>query len=159
LTAELVRRGWITAFQGEQLVEGHAHKLTLGPYLLLEVLGEGGMGKVFKALHRLMKRLVALKLIRQELLPQGDTIRRFQREIQALAQLAHPNIVTAYHADQVGDCYFLVMEYVEGTDLQRLVKERGDNDAPTGGGKLRGLPGAAGIVAGTHAPGILPPSV
>jgi parallel beta-helix repeat protein len=124
-TAELVRRGWITAFQAEQLVEGQVHKLTLGPYLLLEVLGEGGMGQVFKALNRLMKRVVALKVIRQERLPQGDAIRRFQREIQALAQLAHPNIVTAYHADQVGDCYFLVMEYVEGTDLHRLVKEEG----------------------------------
>jgi tRNA A-37 threonylcarbamoyl transferase component Bud32 len=125
LADELVRRGWLTPFQTQRLLAGQARQLILGPYLLLEALGEGGMGHVFKALHRLMHRVVALKLIRPEHLPQPESVRRFQREMRALAQLFHPNIVIAHDADQVGDTYFLVMEYVAGTDLHRLVKERG----------------------------------
>jgi serine/threonine protein kinase len=125
LAKELIERGWLTSFQVDQVLKGQAHRLTLGPYLLLEVLGEGGMGQVFKAMHRLMHRVVALKVIRQEWLADPESVSRFQREIRALAQLSHPNIVAAYHADKVDDRYFLVMEYVEGTDLNRLVKEGG----------------------------------
>jgi serine/threonine protein kinase len=125
LAEELVRRGWLTPYQAERLLEGQAHELTLGPYLLLEALDEGGMGEVFKALHRLMHRVVALKKIRPEHLPRPESVRRFLREMRALAQLSHPNIVIAHDADHVGDTYFLVMEYVAGTDLHKLVKQRG----------------------------------
>jgi serine/threonine-protein kinase len=128
LADDLVRRGWLTPFQAEQLLHGRA--LVLGPYVLLERLGEGGMGTVYKARHRAMERVVALKVIRPEHPAQGDTAQRFQREIRALAQLSHANIVTAYHADCAGDTSFLVMEYVEGTDLYRLVEASGPLAVP-----------------------------
>src|SRR5690242_13671329 len=66
LARELVQRGWLTPFQINQLFQGRTSELMMGPYLLLERLGEGGMGQVFKARHQLMNRLVALKLIRKE---------------------------------------------------------------------------------------------
>ena len=94
-------------------------------YELLELLGAGGMGQVYKARHRLMKRIVAVKLIRKECLTHPTAVRRFQREVQAAAKLLHPNIVLAYDADQAGATHFFVMEYVQGKDLRQVVKERG----------------------------------
>ena len=83
------------------------------------------MGAVFKARHLKMNRLVALKVIRKELLANPDAIQRFEREVQAAAQLSHPNVVAAYDAAQVGDTHFFAMEYVEGTDLNKLVNDKG----------------------------------
>ncbi|MCS6852307.1 MAG: protein kinase [Gemmataceae bacterium] len=125
LAVELIRRGWITSYQVEQIIQGKGTDLVLGQYVLLDKLGEGGMGQVFKARHRIMNRVVALKVIRSECLQNPTSIRRFQREIQAVAKLAHPNVVLAYDADQVGNTHFLVMEYVEGLDLARFVERRG----------------------------------
>jgi serine/threonine-protein kinase len=125
LGAELVRRGWLTEYQVSRLVNGKGAELILGQYVLLDPLGEGGMGEVFKARHHKLDRLVAVKLIRKDHLGNPDAVRRFHREIQAVAQLSHPNIVAAYDADQSGDLHFLVMEYVEGTDLSRMVRQCG----------------------------------
>jgi serine/threonine protein kinase len=125
LTRELERRGWLTAYQAQELLAGRGRELVFGQYVVLSLLGEGGMGKVLKARHRLMKRVVALKIIRPTLLAQPRAVERFHREIEAVARLAHPNIVAAYDADQVGGTHFLVMEYVDGTDLARLVKRHG----------------------------------
>jgi hypothetical protein len=97
----------------------------LGQYELLEKLGEGGMGQVFKARHRLMGRIVALKVIHEKHLDHPGLLPRFQREIRALAQLVHPNIVRAEYADAVDGTHFLVMEYVPRQDLAALVRERG----------------------------------
>ncbi|MBC8869445.1 MAG: protein kinase [Planctomycetes bacterium] len=94
-------------------------------YDVLEMLGKGGMGDVYKAEHRLMHRPVALKLISRELTRNQETVERFRREVQAAAQLSHPNIVTAHDADQVGDTHFLVMEYVDGINLSELLKKDG----------------------------------
>ena len=80
------------------------------------------MGTVFKARHRKLGRIVAVKLIRKDRLAHPDAVRRFHREVQAAAQLAHPNIVRAYDAGEAGGAHFFVMEYVEGTDLARHVK-------------------------------------
>jgi serine/threonine-protein kinase len=125
LGAEMVRRGWLTPYQVSKLVDGKGDELVLGSYILLDRLGEGGMGEVFKARHQKLDRLVALKLIRKDHLGNPDAVRRFHREIQAVAQLSHPNIVAAYDADQCGELHFLVMEYVDGTDLSRMVKQSG----------------------------------
>jgi serine/threonine-protein kinase len=125
LGRELLRRDWLTAFQLNQIFTGHGSDLILGPYVLLERVGSGGMGQVFKALHQRLNRVVALKVIRKTRLAQANAVPRFHREIQAVAQLAHPNIVRAYDADQVDGTPFLAMEYVEGTDLDRLVRESG----------------------------------
>jgi serine/threonine-protein kinase len=122
----LVKRGWLTSYQADRLLKGRPQDLTMGPYRLLELLGEGGMGQVFKARHQRLNRLVALKVIRPErLLQNPEAIRRFEREARAAASLQHQNIVIIYDADQVNDVHFIAMEYVEGTDLARLVKENG----------------------------------
>jgi WD40 repeat protein len=98
---------------------GHAR------YRILEVIGAGGMGAVFKAEHRLMERTVALKVINRSLACKPESIDRFRREVKAAARLAHPYIVKAYDADQAGDTHFLVMEYVEGTNLARVLAREG----------------------------------
>src|SRR6185369_8400922 len=95
------------------------------PYTVLERLGEGGAGQVFKARHQKMNRIVALKVIRQELLTDADVVGRFYREIQVLSRLDHPNVVHAFDAGPAGPTHFLAMEFVEGTDLGRLVKQGG----------------------------------
>jgi serine/threonine-protein kinase len=125
LARELIRRGWLTAYQVNQLFLGRAADLVLGPYVLLERLGEGGMGQVFKARHRSLGRIVALKVVRKDYLTNPNALPRFQREIQAASQLDHPNVVRALDADQVGGTYFFAMEYIEGTELSRLVREQG----------------------------------
>lgn len=94
-------------------------------YRLLDWLGAGGMGVVFKAEHRLMGRPVALKVISRRLTADPAAVRRFRREVRAAARLDHPNIVRAYDAEQAGELHFLVTEYVEGEDLARHVAGRG----------------------------------
>jgi serine/threonine-protein kinase len=125
LARELLRRGWLTPYQINQLAHGRGPELVLGPYLLLERLGEGGMGQVFKARHQKLERVVALKVIRKERLAHPDAVRRFHREVRAAAQLSHLHVVHAYDADEVGGTHFFAMEYVEGTDLAALCKQRG----------------------------------
>jgi WD40 repeat protein/tRNA A-37 threonylcarbamoyl transferase component Bud32 len=125
LAKALIERGWLTAFQIKQLVQGKGSELVLGQYVLLDVIGEGGMGKVYKARQRSLGRVVALKVIRQERLTNTDAVRRFQRETRATSQMSHPNIVRAVDADQIGDTLFIAMEYVDGIDLSKLVKRDG----------------------------------
>lgn len=123
LADQLVAMGLITAYQAEQLKSGRT-KLTLGPYLVTDWIAQGGMGQVFKAVHQLMGREVAIKV-----LPQGrstpEAIDIFQREIRAQAKLDHQNLVRAYDAGHDGNVFFLVTEYVPGTDLRRLVRSQG----------------------------------
>jgi serine/threonine protein kinase len=125
LARQVVQRGWLTKFQVSQVANGRARDLLVGPYVLLERLGEGGMGQVFKARHRHMGREVALKIIRKEKLASPDAVKRFYAEVRAAGQLQHPNIVVAYDAGQAGTTHFLSMEYVDGIDLARQVKENG----------------------------------
>jgi len=94
-------------------------------YRVLGLIGFGGMGAVYKAEHRLMERLVALKVISPALLDNAAAIDRFRREFRAAARLSHPNVVTAFDADQAGNLHFLVMEFVEGLSLDRLVTQTG----------------------------------
>src|SRR5438128_8486542 len=116
-----MRRGWLTAYQVNQLFLGRAADLLRGPYVLLERLGEGGMGQVFKAMHRTLGRVVALKVVRKDRLANPDAILRFQREIQAASQLSHRNVVLAYDSGIIDGIHYFAMEYVDGTDLARLV--------------------------------------
>jgi WD40 repeat protein len=94
-------------------------------YRVVGLLGAGGMGAVYRAEHQVMARPVALKVLNPGMLDNPASVERFRREAQAAARLAHPNIVTAYDAEQEGDHHFLVMEYVQGISLARLVAERG----------------------------------
>jgi WD40 repeat protein/tRNA A-37 threonylcarbamoyl transferase component Bud32 len=125
LAKHLLARGWLTPFQIQHVFHGKGEELFLDPYVLLERLGEGGMGQVFKARHAKLGRIVALKVIRHT--ETGDTraIERFRREIAAVGKLQHPNVVMAYDADQSGDRLFYVMEFIEGSDLTKLVREKG----------------------------------
>ena len=94
-------------------------------YEIRGLIGQGGMGRVFEARHRMMDRPVALKVIHREWVRKQEAIDRFRREVQTAASLDHPNIVTAHDAEQAGDLHFLVMEYVDGTDLAQAVKQNG----------------------------------
>lgn len=122
---DLLKRNWLTRFQAQMLWAGRGYELVLGPYLLLDMLGEGGMGQVFKAKDRKRDRIVAIKRMRPEYLHNERVIKRFQREVRVVAQLAHPNIVQGYDAAEVNAKHLHVMEYVEGVDLAHLVKEQG----------------------------------
>ena len=97
-------------------------------YRVLELLGKGGMGNVYKAEHTLMNRSVALKVINPDLMQNDQAVERFRREVQSAAQLAHPNIVAAYDAEQVGDVHLFVMEHVRGDNLSDVVKRGGPLD-------------------------------
>jgi serine/threonine-protein kinase len=125
LAGELVRRGWMTPYQANQVARGRGAELVLGSYLVLEPLARGGMGQVFKARHRYLQRLVALKFIRPEQRDSQDTVQRFQREVRLLADLRHPHIVQAHDAGNVGDAWFLAMELLEGVNLDQLVQKGG----------------------------------
>jgi eukaryotic-like serine/threonine-protein kinase len=94
-------------------------------YKIGKFLGSGGMGVVYQAEHRLMDRLVALKILHQDLMRHPRVVQRFRKEVKTAARLSHPNIVTAYDADQAGDAHFLVMEFVDGMSLDRLIAKRG----------------------------------
>jgi tRNA A-37 threonylcarbamoyl transferase component Bud32 len=94
-------------------------------YRVLDCIGSGGMGTVFKAEHLLMKRVVALKVINPRLVDKPATSDRFRREVEAAARLSHPNIVTAFDAEQVDNMHFLIMEYVDGQSLDKLLEKSG----------------------------------
>ena len=96
-----------------------------GEYTLLEKLGEGGMGVVYKAQHRRMKRFVAVKMIARREIGSPEAVKRFYREVETAAKLNHPNIVQAHDASEHDGVHYLVMEYVQGKDLATLVKENG----------------------------------
>jgi serine/threonine-protein kinase len=122
---QLLQRQWLTAYQVEQLLSSEP-RLVVGPYLLLEVIGEGGMGQVFKARHSLLQRVVALKLIHDDRLGrESEAVQRFEREARAAARLSHPHIVMIYDAGSAGSCYYIAMEHIIGADLARLVREGG----------------------------------
>jgi serine/threonine protein kinase/WD40 repeat protein len=124
IASELVARGVLTAWQSHRLLNGHS-SFFLGRYRLLDVLGRGGMGIVFKAEHDSMKREVALKVLSTRLMHDPVSVSRFYREIQAVAALDHPNIVRAFDADCVGETHFLVTEYVHGLNLSVFRKRLG----------------------------------
>jgi eukaryotic-like serine/threonine-protein kinase len=125
LAKELYRAGRVTKFQAQAIYQKKTRGLAVGNYVVLDKLGKGGMGAVYKAQHKRMKRIVALKMLPSSATKSSDSVKRFQQEVEAAARLSHPNIVTAYDADEAKGVHFLVMEYVEGRDLFALVKEKG----------------------------------
>ncbi len=125
LARELVKQKRLTKFQAEQLYAGKGNSLTLGNYVILDKLGQGGMGIVLKAQHKRMRRLVALKVMSPAAVKTPDALKRFHREVEAAAKLRHPNIVATDDADEAKGTHFLVMEYVDGDDLSALVKKHG----------------------------------
>jgi formylglycine-generating enzyme required for sulfatase activity/tRNA A-37 threonylcarbamoyl transferase component Bud32 len=125
IAKELSRLGWLSAFQIKEIFKGRGKDLTLGQYILLDLLGEGGMGRVFKVKNTRLGRIEALKVIRKEKLKHPSAEARFQTEMEALGKVTHPNVVTAYDAGPLGDTLFVSMEFIDGADLTRMVRERG----------------------------------
>jgi serine/threonine protein kinase len=125
LANELVRQGILTSFHTANLLQGRWRGFYVDKYRLLEVIGAGGMGQVYLAEHKVMRRLVALKVLTLKPGADPSLLLRFQREARAAAALDHPNIVHAFDADHDGKNHFLVMEFVDGTSLSNLVKRRG----------------------------------
>lgn len=123
LGKRLISLGKLNAWQVEQLGNGRT-KFNLGPYQVIDSIGQGGMGQVFKAEHTIMGRIVAVKV-----LPRSrstvDAIANFRREIRTQAQLDHENLVRAFDAGHEGNVHFLVTEYVPGTDLRKLIRANG----------------------------------
>ncbi len=125
LARMLVDSGLVTKFQASQLLQARANGFFLGPYKILDQIGQGGMGRVYKALQQTMQRVVALKVLSPKLMQSPKVQTLFQREVQAAAKLNHPNIITAYDANQIHGRHYLAMEYVEGPNLDQLVRARG----------------------------------
>ena len=121
----LMDRRWLTPYQANLLLAGHGAELALGNFMVLARLGEGGMGRVFKARHRKLGHIVALKLIRKDRLSNPAAVQRFEREIAAACHVTHPNVVRALDADVADGKTFLAMELVDGIDLDKLVGGNG----------------------------------
>jgi serine/threonine protein kinase len=118
-----IARGTLNRWQVEQLKAGRT-KFTLGPYRIVDAIGRGGMGHVFRGVHELLGRVEAIKVLpRQKTTP--ESLASFLREIRAQAQLDHPNLVRVLYADCDGDTHFFVTEYVPGIDLRRMVRRLG----------------------------------
>lgn len=125
LARALMERDWLTPYQVNQLLQGRSQDLVLGSYVVLERLNESFVGTVFKARHQHMKRLVSLIVVRESLLRQAEAVNRFYQEIQAASQLTHPHILCAFDAGPIERTHFFAMEYVEGIDLDQLVRQSG----------------------------------
>jgi serine/threonine-protein kinase len=125
----------------------------LGAYTLKRKLGEGGMGEVWLAEHRLLKRPCAVKFVRAELAANPDTARRFEREVRAVTALTHFNTIRIFDYGSSDDgSFYYVMEYLDGPTLDRLVKDRGPLTPGRAVYLLRQLCGA---LAEAHATGLV----
>jgi len=114
LASRLVKDGVLTEFQARQILKGKTDGLIFGGYVILDFLGRGTMGKVYKAAHRMMGRVVALKVLDPRYVSSPRTLPRFQREMQLVGRLDHPNVVRAFDADRLGGYHFIAMEYAAG---------------------------------------------
>jgi serine/threonine protein kinase len=124
----LVRDGLLTQFQAEQCLQGKWRRFNIGKYKVLERIGSGGMGSVYLCEHKFMRRRAAVKVLPTAKATDPAALERFYREARAVAALDHPNIVRAYDIDQEDNLHFLVMEYVDGSSLQEIVKKVGPLD-------------------------------
>lgn len=135
LAQEFIRRGLLTPWQCDKLLQGRHKGFVLGKYRLLSLLGKGGMSAVYLAEHMLMRRQCAIKVLPTKRVHDSSYLGRFHREAQAVAALDHPNIVRAYDVDHETDganeIHFLVMEYVQGRSLHEVVQQDGVLDFQT----------------------------
>ena len=118
----LLQKGWLSVYQVNQLLAGNGHELLIGPYYVLDKLGQGGLSSVYKGRHRDNGNLVAIKIIKPEVFASPEGRQQFLQEVEAMARLDHPNIVQFCDADQFKDTYYFAMEYVDGTDMGKVVR-------------------------------------
>ncbi|MGZ0169038.1 MAG: protein kinase domain-containing protein [Planctomycetales bacterium] len=129
VTSLLGEKELLTRWQVDRLGKAKPESLVLGDYVLLDPLGKGGMGIVYRARHRRMDRIVALKTLTDRATESDDSVQRFQREVRTAARLSHSNIVAAYDAGEHNETHYLVMELVDGIDLAKLVRQSGPLNA------------------------------
>jgi len=116
------QEGLLSYFQVKQLLQGRWRRFIIAKkYKLVEMIGQGGMGAVYLCEHIGLRRPVALKVMPEEKVKAPGALERFQREARAIAQLYHPNIVRAYDMGEEGGIHFMVMEYIDGVNLERLI--------------------------------------
>jgi serine/threonine-protein kinase len=130
LASRLIKEGILTEYQARRLLAGKAHGLSFGKYVILDRIGSGSMGRVYKAQHILMGRTVALKIIAPEVVTNPRIVSRFQREMKLVGRLDHPNVIRAFDADRIGDQLYIVMEYIPGMSLGQKFRSRGPMPAP-----------------------------
>ena len=121
----IIDRGLLTPWQVEQLRKGRHKGFVLGKYKLLRLLGAGGMSSVYLAEHMTLHNKVAIKVLPIKRVEQSSYLARFEREAQSSARLNHPHIARAFDLDTSGSIHFIVMEYIDGTDLHARVKQEG----------------------------------
>ncbi len=121
----LVRDNILTAFQAKRILSNKPQGLIVGRYIILDRVGSGSMGRVYRAHHVMMDRVVALKIIAPEISSNERVVARFQREMKLVGRLDHPNVVRAYDADQINRVLYIVMEFVSGTSLSDRLKKKG----------------------------------
>jgi serine/threonine-protein kinase len=124
LAERLVREKVLTEYQTKRFLSNKSHGLTVGRYVILDRLGSGSMGRVYKAHHVMMDRYVALKIIAPEIVSNEKVVARFQREMRLVGRLDHPNVIRAFDADQLSDrVLYIVMEYAKGKSLGQKLLE------------------------------------
>jgi serine/threonine protein kinase len=132
IASAMVDRKALTEWQSDKLLQGRHKGFILGRYRLLSLLGAGEMSAVYLAEHILMERRCAIKVLPANKVQDTSYLGRFHREARAVASMNHPNIVRAYDVDKQTesgtDIHFLVMEYVEGKNIEQIVKEQGPLD-------------------------------
>ena len=119
---ELVEKRMLTDWQTRVLCGSEDGELAIGEYLILEHIGDGGMGRVYKARSRDTGKTVALKLLNPQSENDESAVRRFKREIETASRLKHPNIVATLGSGEQQGHQYLVMEFVDGHDLATLVR-------------------------------------
>jgi serine/threonine-protein kinase len=141
----LVAAGLLTRFQADRLLGGRADGFLIGPYVVLEQIGRGARSRVYRAKHRTMHRTVAIKVLSAALTEAPEYSEALRTGVRTAGKLAHPNIVTAYDANELNDRFYLVLEFVDGPDLGALVRERGPLPVPEACEYVRQI--AAGLAA------------
>ena len=125
LAALLIREGLITTFQAEQFLLGKYKGFYLGGYRIIERIGAGGAGTVYLGEHQMLKRRAAIKVLPTPLAEEPAMLARFRIEAEAAASLDHPNVVHLIDFRQEGRLHFIIMEYVDGPNLQQVVSRKG----------------------------------
>jgi serine/threonine-protein kinase len=125
IASKLIEKKLLTLWQVERLMEKKYRAFFLGKYRILQLIGSGGMSTVYLAEHKLMHRQRAIKVLPRKRVKDSSYLARFHLEAQATSQLDHPNIVRCYDVDNEGDTHYIVMEFIEGKDLNTIVKQEG----------------------------------
>ncbi len=131
MARQAITTGRLTLWQAQQIMGGRSTGFKIDKYILLDLLGRGGMGRVYLARDVRLNRLVALKILSQERMNNPRAIARFQREAKVGAQLQHENLVRVYDEGEAGGVRYLVMEYIEGKNVGQIIGELGTIPWPT----------------------------